>query len=471
MGNQSEISSEAFSARELPKKRSRSRSVLIVGQGTESWLLIVPAHSTPRDAADAATTTSIPVVTPSLARPRVDARPASSASSAEGGDQRDTCANKRSLPHYSDELNNEFSRSKRSSDASIGMTFASACTASDVVGHRITVDAADVLVIAAADASERDLVARAERASVHLRKLRPNDLVTVVEQPSRPRTFVPPGYGLPLTQEVAAKMGATVHSMTRDASQLASHDGGAKARGCVVPARSLPNRFSPRFFPESYRRIYLDPKSAPFVGEPSTNRPIGRSDGRALDFPTTRPSLSPVRFQTPIQRRVGHDPSESTHGRHRGRRRGSPRRETRGKEARAGRGRRARGRRGRRRRRLEPASATRAIRAVLTVHFRRRGVEGPRDRASGVLEVARVHGHAGDELEQPRREEMVEGVRVVAASARVEVHRAESQRRCGRKPFEPVRGDVELGVEGGMAARGGRGGGPRVRVTHPNVIS
>jgi hypothetical protein len=248
MGNQSEISSEAFSARELPKKRSRSRSVLIVGQGTESWLLIVPAHSTPRDAADAATTTSIPVVTPSLARPRVDARPMSSASSAEGGDQRDTRANKRSLPHYSDELNNELSRSKRSSDASIGMTFASACTASDVVGHRITVDAADVLVIAAADASERDLVARAERASVHLRKLRPNDLVTVVEQPSRPRTFVPPGYGLPLTQEVAAKMGATVHSMTRDASQLASHDGGAKARGCVVPARSLPNRFSPRFF-------------------------------------------------------------------------------------------------------------------------------------------------------------------------------------------------------------------------------
>ena len=69
MGNQSEISSEAFSARELPKKRSRSRSVLIVGQGTESWLLIVPAHSTPRDAADAATTTSIPVVTPSLAVP------------------------------------------------------------------------------------------------------------------------------------------------------------------------------------------------------------------------------------------------------------------------------------------------------------------------------------------------------------------------------------------------------------------
>jgi hypothetical protein len=83
MGNQSEISSEAFSARELPKKRSRSRSVLIVGQGTdESWLLIVPAHSTPRDAADAATTTSIPVVTPSLARPRVDARRASPASTA-----------------------------------------------------------------------------------------------------------------------------------------------------------------------------------------------------------------------------------------------------------------------------------------------------------------------------------------------------------------------------------------------------
>ena len=128
------------------------------------------------------------------------------------------------------------------------MTFASACTASDVVGHRITVDAADVLVIAAADASERDLVARAERASVHLRKLRPNDLVTVVEQPSRPRTFVPPGYGLPLTQEVAAKMGATVHSMTRDASQLASHDGSAKARGCVVPARSLPPPLFPSFF-------------------------------------------------------------------------------------------------------------------------------------------------------------------------------------------------------------------------------
>jgi hypothetical protein len=63
----------------VPEKKSdpdvsRSRSVLSV----------VPARSTPRDAADAATTTTTmtAVLAPSLARPRVDARRASPASTA-----------------------------------------------------------------------------------------------------------------------------------------------------------------------------------------------------------------------------------------------------------------------------------------------------------------------------------------------------------------------------------------------------